>query len=916
MSSISFFSQSPELAKLGKSLMDARKRVENIIPRQNDSQSPQSNPSIPSDPDSLSSSVTPVKNLANIQFEQLKEKNDSLQTQVTSFLAFVNLHCGQNLSSLDSCAQFVAQYFKPVNQLKQLQESYISVKMENESYQNQISDLKKELKQTKKKESKLKVLLKQLREYTNNLESQMASQQAEINELNLTISKQSPSQVKFPVKKISIDNQYPIHQIEEIIENQAKQIQILCEQRNKMITNYQILDQILNSNILKGFSKSNANQKIEKPIKPVYRSHRCIQTDPIFTNEDKNNYFEDILSSVFCALQDIAISMPNSNDKKPDILREVANINRYLDDHSIQLKKPDLHFLSIMNDEELKKSPLFDTFAAIVNILNIIINMERNEPKTKFIEDPELKQSNVELCRELSGLQNALCQLFECKTIDILKKAAEIVEKEKSQSIHLKRLEKQTRALSNEVKQLEMDVVDHKKQQQKDRKEFSRIATKMLDDITESINEQLEKNENQIVALNNKLESAKLMMQDLIEENKQQKLNNKKIIETKEKLMKQREIENMNFIQLKEIELKEKDELIQQLQEKIEELCEKYSKEKTLKKEFKNELNQLNNERENVFSTLTEKNQTLKSEIEELKTGNENKIQMIQNSMKNKLNDIEKVNERILRDYSKEKAMGQTLKMKLDEARRQVQLEKDHYNAKLSAMNLNLQNSYNELKEKYLSALIQIGENFDVPFQQNCEDQFMVDLLTKVEFFTQNKNILKDAMEARTMLVISSNETIVESIALLQNQLFEEKEKQSNEISQHQKEIKGLQKKIEMYQNASQKNNEWKIWSLSVLKQLKDSVDPSIPEVVIRKQIEEILWSSLHEKAAIRKTNLLRREKELLKNYSEFLEPVTKWNHKVKSARPLIIVSLFAKRLMKMSGTIPLSLAIRSRNLQ
>ena len=51
-----------------------------------------------------------------------------------------------------------------------------------------------------------------------------------------------------------------------------------------------------------------------------------------------------------------------------------------------------------------------------------------------------------------------------------------------------------------------------------------------------------------------------------------------------------------------------------------------------------------------------------------------------------------------------------------------------------------------------------------------------------------------------------------------------------------------------------------------------------------------------------------------LKNYYEFLDPVSKWNYRVKSVRPLALVAIFAKRLMKMSGTLPLQMAIRDSN--
>lgn len=942
--------QSSGITKLEKSLADAQLKMNHFVQQPNiySTPIPVNSPSIPSDPSSLSSSIdknlqTP-SNYMNIKYQNQKEISIQLQTQINSFISFINAECEQSFDSLDSCAKFISQYFKNAVQMKQMQDLYVSEKVENESLNSQIQSLKNDYKIEHKKTKKLMELLKQLREYSKQQDSQIACQASEINELKIKLSKQQSTQVEFPLKNISIETNFPINQLKNLLKNQADDIQILSKQRDLLFRSYQKLDKLFNSQLLTAINsvKHVEPEKIEftpNEQAKVYQESYT-QTDQIPRQFNKNapkgqfyssedgtdiktqNHCEEILGTVFSILQSIAVSTPARNDKREELISEIACINRYLDDHSIEIKRPDIQFLNMINDEELKKSPLYDTFVCIVNILNILINIENRKPKTVLVEDSELKLTNIELKTELNKLQSQLCEILQCKPPQILSKVASIVKKEKKIIKELKETKNQTKVLCDETKKLEKDVILNRSNQLKDKKRFSQAATKMIDEITESLQKQTEKYEDQISQLGKRLDEAKLNVIKLKEQTQQEKLNHKKIIEDKNKLIKQRNEEMQKFCRMREIELKEKDDLISRLNSKIESLHTKYSDEKSQNRDFQEELNSLNQERDSIFLALNTKNKELAREIDQLRTEKDIEIQKLTEMMKDKIFQFEMTNEKILRENSKEKAASQTLKMKLEESNRQIQLEKNHFEAKLAAISLKAQNNVECFKEKFVSILTKIGNKLNLQIQNNQQkclyenqiDTFVPQIYKKIEKLAENEFILNDAIQARSRLNIPSNESIVDIIVNYENQLVCQSRTNSQRFEQSDSKLRRLEQKLELAENNAKKANDWRFWSSSILKNIKDNYDPNIPDLLARKEIEDVVWISLREKASFQRIELLRRQKFILKNYYEFLDPVSKWNYRVKSVRPLALVAIFAKRLMKMSGTLPLQMAIRDSN--
>lgn len=948
--------QSSGITKLEKSLADAQLKMNNNFVQQPNicpSPIPKNNVSIPSDPSSLSSSIEKnhesKNDFINTKFKNQREMIIQLQTQINSFISFINAECCQNFDSLDSCAKFISQYFKSATQMKQMQDLYVSEKVENESLNSQIVSLRNDYKSEHKKTKKLMTLLKQLREYSKQQDSQIVCQSSKINELNLKLSRQNSTQVEFPLKNISIETSFPITQIENLLKRQSDEIQLLSKQRNLLLKNYQILDRLYNSKLISSINSLKSSEPKNNEIIPKTKTktfNQCFtQTDHFltqFTNQNQNGIYyvqensnnisnnerrqvndhsEELLGTVFSILQSIAVSTPNGSSKKDELITEIARINRYLDDHSITVKRPDINFLNIINDNELTNSPLYDIFVCIVNILNIMINIESQAAKPLVVEDSELKLANVELKTELGKLQKQLCEILKCKPPQILSRISEIVKKEKKYKKQVKETQNQAKFLTVETQKLEKEVITNRNNQLKDKKHFTQAATKILDDISDSIQKQTEEYERQISNLGKRLDEAKSNVIKLKEQTQQEKLNHKKIIEDKNKLIKQKNDELQKFNTMKQIELREKDELISRLNNKIDTLHTKYSDEKTQNKDFQEELNALNQERDTIFLALNTQNQKLAQEIEKLKIEKDNEIQSLTDSMKEKVCQFELTNEKILRENSKEKAVSQTYKMKLEEATRQIQLEKNHFIAKISTISLNAQNSIESYKEQFMTILnkicqkLNLKNNYSNESDFNQIENFVPQIYHKIDQLSGNNFILDDAIMARNRLNLSSDESIVDVIAKYENQLILQEKQNSHQNEQNGSKMRKLELKLESAENATKRANEWRFWSSSILKNIKGNYDPNMPEMLARKEIEEVVWISLREKASLQRIELLKRQKFILKNYAEFLDPLAKWNYKVKSVRPLALVIIFSKRLMKMSGTMPLQMALRDQNL-
>ncbi|OHT11554.1 hypothetical protein TRFO_18904 [Tritrichomonas foetus] len=894
------------------------------------------NISIPSDPSSLSSSIDnqqQPRGYANIKSQKQKEVINHLEIQIKSFISFVNAECGQNFDDLDSVGRFVVEYFKPVGQLKKLQEKLTFEKMENESLHIQLDDSKKEIKKHQKKEKELMLALKQLREYTKTQESEVAKQCSEINRLKLKVSKNQTFPVEFPVKNINVENNFPLNQIESLINQQANEIANLSEQRNTMIKNYQILESL--TKIPYEVPKPVKIEKIE-PVSLNLQDNGA-QTETIpqpkqqNTNQKQNiqnKHNEEILSAVYNCLQSVVasslptsmnsnsneISSASSSDLKYLLLTQITKINRYIDDHSICIQKPDLQFLNIINDEDLKETPLFDAFTAVVNILNIILSLEK-EPKTVLVEDQELKQRHEDVKSELIVLQNQLCSLLKCKQPNIISKLTTTLDNTRKLRNEYKLIQNQVRSLTHDVQSFEDFIKNLKQKHKRDEKRFTHLAKKLLDDLTVSIERQMNNYNDLIKKLNYKIDSTKVAVFKLKEQMKQEKLNTEKIIESKNAMLQNKTSELERIYHLREIETKEKDEIISLQQKKVDSLNEKLSQQKHNNQNFQDELDTLNNERDTVFSKLMAKNKKLSGEIEKQKKEKFEEIENLRKIMQEKLNDIEKRNQFLISENSKSKASEQTMKMRIEEINRQLQLEKNHFDAKVSLMTAKAQHTVDNIRSEFIGILSEIASKLGIEYDTNSTQltTAVTTVLEKLDEKMKNEPFLQDALSARSYYGIPPNQSLLDIIQKCNNDIAAQKKELDSYEEEKDNEFGKMKKELLQLQNASQRANEWRFWSISLLKQIKDIVDPNYPEKLARKEIEEILLFSLREKSTIQKLDCLRREKSIIKNYYHFLEPSTRWKWNVKSARPIIIAVICAKRIIRQSGTLPVSQVYRAK---
>ena len=891
------------------------------------------NKSIPSDPSSLSSldNQQSPAGYADLKFRKQKELTDQLTIQIKSFISFVNSECGQNLNTLDECGNFITEYFKPISKLKKLEKLCANEQKKNDLLKSNIEKLKKECVRLKNEEKELVNSLKEQKEISKQQETRIAYQEAKINKLKLKLSKSQTFPVEFPIQDVKINNKIPLDKIEALLQTQSNEINSLTEQRNTMVKNFQLLNNLIDIPI-----ELPNKKEVEKIVpKTINLANQSIQTE--FDTKDKKNNKEEkannssndeVLTVIYSCLQSLTSAVPVGSDKRTVLLNQISRINRYLDDNGICIQKPDLRFLDIINDENLKKTPLYDPFVAIVNILNVVLDLEK-EPKTIMVEDKEMIQRHDDMRSELLSLQNQLCQILKCQQPDIIKKSSRIVSSYHKVKSELRNVMDQSRKLTNEVKKLESFV----RGKTNDQFDFYSYANTLMEKIEESFNNKTKEYQYKLNRLNRKIDIVKGSFLKLKEQLIQERLNNRHITENRNENVKQKKLEMERLIKMKNLEMKEKDKIIALQDKQIESLNTRLFKRKNENKDFQEELDQLNNERDRIFQSLVAKNKKLSEAIEQQNSDRINEIESLKQSMQEKLEVIEGNNKKLILENSRLKAAEQTTKVTIEELTRQLQLERDHFNAKTKALIEKGNNCHEVTNANFIKIISEIASNLGLDLsnendiQENKLKLISTDsnntfnlpsavekINSKIETLINNEPILQDAFETRKKFCISPKASLIDIFNNYIHEIESQKKEYTAEIENKSQHINALSKELEIKSGVIQRLNEWRTWCLSVLKNIKTTIDPNIPDKLARKEIEDILLYSIRDQSIFIKLDILRKEKLLIKNYSVFLNPLSKWKHQIKSIRPLLLVVLYAKRLQKLSGTVPFSQALRANS--
>jgi hypothetical protein len=98
---------------------------------------------------------------------------------------------------------------------------------------------------------------------------------------------------------------------------------------------------------------------------------------------------------------------------------------------------------------------------------------------------------------------------------------------------------------------------------------------------------------------------------------------------------------------------------------------------------------------------------------------------------------------------------------------------------------------------------------------------------------------------------------------------------------------------------------QWAIWSRTLIGRLVAPHDANLPSDEVRSLLEQVFLTSVGQRSVIRKLEMLKAEKRLLK-LPRFALAGSSSKRPLNSIRPLMLTYLFANKLQTFTGTAKL----------
>lgn len=596
-----------------------------------------------------------------------------------------------------------------------------------------------------------------------------------------------------------------------------------------------------------------------------------------------------------------------------------------------------------MDDEKLPFKELICIFETVL-MMNSILNSQLNESKLTISylnQNKEMyKRQSEQLTeldewkrqheKELDKIYQAISVLVNnddsSDQIDIqnedipkggLKDLVNRISNEKKQSIEEReRLKQEIQNLQN---QLEEAKVLHKKSN----KQFC----KQVDVIVENI-------EQNVIDRNDEYQQAIESLQSKISQLKQQKEEEIQRIELKlKKVVKKRNELNEQLIQLtaenesnqaqakKDIlalneEIDRLNQTIVELNVANSDLQQRLNTMSSKKLIYKQKYQQASNDNQQLLKVINQRSEELAAKYDETVSRLENELtetKRKKDEAEQEIASYQSYKQNILRQNAALTLSERSLKLKLSSMADQLENEKKSYELKEKSIKMSLQNQFVRDSSNITDELMQFrvllsnlaDQYFGITMNPNTEAHQMRQMFSNaVEFKFASKEFktVNDIWKLREALNLNESVSLSEYVKEL-NQKCNEKEQKLRElistIEKLQTENDHLSSECSKTDVYKRDNNNWKEWSRAVLRQFYPSTTKELPIEVIKSHIEEILLSSISQRALFNKVDILRKEKFLLttRNHIVVNQNPKKPVLNCKSIRPIILLIACARRI-------------------
>lgn len=664
-------------------------------------------------------------------------------------------------------------------------------------------------------------------------------------------------------------------------------------------------------------------------------------------------------------------SSPNS-DERAIILRQCAVVGRYLDEEAYMLPNEEFSrvslfepheindpesvlkvFYDFVGESEIDETPireLYTLFCCLIQVNAMMMN-SLSELRKIAAESATQKAYIAELNAKVIE-QETLIEQFgqqKIKLTPIIKKfiADPPVDFGDLVDVFCEVMKdgplstEEGQKLKREIDDLNALIIKERKQFKEkedkleaEKQEFCEKANEIANNMDEELHAMADEFNAKIEDLESELEDTKLERDTIIKELEGAKTRhdkeldekngeisefNKRLEEAIAKVKKtQKDLEDAKVDAIKA--RNEKETFTKTAQSDIQMLTAKLQKETARKNKLRQRLMIAEEQNNGVLSDVQQKTDSLASQYS-------TSLQFLQAELDSARARCSELEERIskqqpaledmMKQLSAAKAAEKLASIKCEDAKAALEQERATFAARMKTAQLNanlaVKQSFDECKQNFAKLKEAVSfatkfENSRISDREFCEKA--VTMLKEI-VMARDSVIARDALALRRSLAMPDSGSLCDLFKQMQNELFiaderaKKAEASATEISSKYEASGRENKRLE---KSREELLEWIRWSRSVFRQISDvDVSATATPSDIRFLLEERLLSSFNYNTVCRKLEILRNEKSLLANGKTFLAAK---NTPVRSIRPIILASAFARILQGMSCCVPAEFSV------
>ena len=667
------------------------------------------------------------------------------------------------------------------------------------------------------------------------------------------------------------------------------------------------------------------------------------------------------LDSAYRFLRNAANSRPLSEHDKTSILTECVRLGKYLEEHQVTLpdysifNPTDLNtpakvarvFTDLVSEESLQESPLrelYTLFMCLTQVNSILMhNIEANEQFVK--EAQRLKAQEQDQREMLTNLEhwknrhtivyNTLAPLFkqyvksdDCSFEEMAEKFVTAFNNGEISCKERERLNANVDDLTNQLDILQKTIEAQDKQIVRDRKQFCKRADALADEIQMQVTEEKaahEQENRQLQALVSKLQAELKESQAMYQQFSQsagKRLKKRKevlrVLTDETGTLRSRAAELQATVSELAAENSKLNDQLQETNEQLASASEDARLQKEKKKNYKSRLLEEEKKNNATLSELLKRNSDLSNKytgwVSNLESENrELKEQILKTSEESKT--LQESKQEIRAVNAQLQAQNRSLHLKVDSLTHALERERNavvvKQNAISAAKNAKCDRELEKLKslvDRCRDVMIKLlQQEFHMEGYGTTTDDLITAVNLAIGKRSSEQFLFEDIKRVRRIFDLSPDQSVAELFQRTRNELETLKES-STAMEAENKRLRNnntvvTKQNEELKQVKSQADN-WLLWARSLLRQLSASASTSMSCEDVRYALEEAVLSSIGHDTMRRKLETLRAEKQLLK--SERIRSVPVSHQKISSIRPAIVALIFAKRLVEISGSLPM----------